>query len=109
MINQQILKERLHYDPETGVFTWLPKRFLANKGGPRGLAWNEQYAGKVAGRESFSKNWCSWKIRLHGGNYPAHRLAWLYVHGTLPKRFIKHIDGDNLNNRIANLRLSAQS
>lgn len=35
--------------------------------------------------------------------YLAHRLAWLWIHGTLPK-FIDHINGDRLDCRIDNLR-----
>ena len=35
--------------------------------------------------------------------YVAHRIIFIYHHGYLPK-FIDHIDGDRLNNKIENLR-----
>ena len=43
-------------------------------------------------------------IQLAGKKYAAHRLVWLIEHGSFPKLFIDHIDGNKLNNKIENLR-----
>ena len=101
MITHQRLLELLIYDPDTGVFTWLRRPGsdrLTN-------TWNSRYAGAVAGwlREGYRH------IRLDGGSYLAHRLAWLWVHGSWPAALIDHINGDRADNRIANLREATQS
>ena len=88
MLTQKRLKELLSYDPETGVFTWRVGRPKAK-------------AGSIAG----GKNWKGyWLICVDGKRYRAHRLAWLYVYGSIPKHQIDHINQDKLDNRIANLR-----
>jgi hypothetical protein len=89
MITQARLKELLHYDPETGVFTWLRPTS------------NRVKRGAVAGYET-DKGYK--QIGLDRGLYLAHRLVWLYVHGCLPENHIDHIDQDQQNNRITNLR-----
>ena len=95
-MTQDELKQHLHYNPETGVFTWRDRSGLTNVGHNV----NCRTKGKVAG--SINKSGY-WRILLHGKTYRAHRLAWLYMYGRLPE-ILDHIDGDKLNNRIANLR-----
>lgn len=83
------LRELVHYDPETGVFTRKKIIGKIGKVGDVAGALNPQ------GRMEFSV--CG-KIHL------SHRLAWLYMTGDWPKHTIDHIDGDPTNNRFANLR-----
>lgn len=88
MITQERLKQLLHYDPDTGIFT----RIESNR---------VDRLGKQAGS-------CNTKghiqIRLDGTLYVAHRLVWLYMTGEFPINQLDHIDGDKTNNKIANLR-----
>lgn len=92
MITQERLKELLHYNPETGVFTWKVSK------GPKAKS------GSDAGCDLQRKRTYYKQIGIDGVRYYAHRLAWLYVHGKLPKNDIDHEDGDGLHNWINNLR-----
>lgn len=100
-ILQKRLKELLHYDPETGVFTWLRR-----EGDSKAVkVFNSQYAGQVAGSIQIdSTGHKQITIYFDKKAHKAHRLAWLYVYGRLPKGVIDHINGDSLDNRIVNLR-----
>ncbi|WP_292613113.1 HNH endonuclease signature motif containing protein, partial [Nitrobacter sp. 62-13] len=83
------VRELLHYDPETGRFTW-------RSGQKAGRA-----AGSIGGRYV--------QIMIGKKNYLAHRLAWLYVHDSPPLEEIDHVNGDPRDNRINNLRLASKS
>lgn len=89
-LTAQRLRELLHYDPDTGVFT----RAVSQKG-------RNGRAGCVAGGKTDSGYI---RIGIHNRLHMAHRLAWLYVFGAWPAGVVDHIDGDKTNNRIENLR-----
>lgn len=44
-----------------------------------------------------------WQIYVNGAPFREHRIIFAMFHGYWPK-YIDHIDGDSLNNRIDNLR-----
>ena len=95
-MDQARLTELLNYDPETGVFTWKVNRGKAVAGSA---------AGSVR-QHKLCEHYKTIDIGVDGKLYRAHRLAWLYVHGTLPADEIDHRDGDGTNNSIGNLRLA---
>lgn len=89
-MNQEILKEILHYSEETGQFIWNADR-TANK-----------ISGNVAG--TINKGYV--RIKINNKIYLAHRLAWLYVYGEPPSSMLDHINQNKSDNRISNLRIS---
>lgn len=88
-MDQVELKTLLHYDPDTGQFHWLG-------GGGRRV--------RHGARAGFTNTLGYRIIVVKRVRRAAHRLAWLYVYGTLPKGVIDHINGDPSDNRISNLR-----
>ena len=83
------LKELLHYNPDTGVFTWLVYRAPLAR------------AGDIAGTHDSHGHR---QIRVQRKLYGAHRLAWFYAQGEWPKFDIDHMNRIKDDNRIANLR-----
>jgi len=83
------LKTHLHYDPNTGLFTWLQPTSNRVKAGAQ--------AGKLR-KDGYVS------IGLNGRQILAHRLAWLYTHGNWPAKEIDHINRNRQDNRIDNLR-----
>ena len=86
------VRQVFHYDPETGLFTRIG-----------GTLWKPNHKGSVpVGRKPGPSGY----IHLHmdGQNYPAHRLAFVYMVGRQPIEQIDHINGIRHDNRWCNLR-----
>lgn len=82
-LTQARLKEKLDYDPSTGVFT--------------------KKNGEIAG---FVKPDGNRQIFVDGWRYYAHHLAWLHEYGYLPRNYVKHLNQDRDDNRIDNLAIN---
>tara|TARA_B110000977_G_scaffold201223_1_gene294837 strand:- start:937 stop:1482 length:546 start_codon:yes stop_codon:yes gene_type:complete len=98
-LTQELLKGRLHYDKDTGIFTWLDV-----KGNPHRMR------GKVAGC-LLTTGYVQIELRVNDKRctYRAHRLAWLYEYGEFPKGNLDHINHVKTDNRITNLRIVTQA
>lgn len=83
------LRDVLDYDSDTGVFRWKITGNRALSAGDR--------AGCIHPRGYVH-------IKIGHFSYAAHRLAWLYVHGTWPVRHLDHRNGVRSDNRLSNLR-----
>lgn len=92
MITQKRLKYLLIYDPETGIFRWAIGRVGCHKGDIAGFSYGKGYYG----------------IKVDRVIYLAHRLAFLYMAGFLPKE-IDHKNRHRDDNRWCNLRAATRS
>lgn len=88
-LSAERLRELLHYDRETGIFT---RRIRTT---------NSLKVGDIAGCIG---NHGYRQISVDGHLYLAHRLAWFYATGKWPAEDIDHINGCRTDNRIINLR-----
>ena len=97
LISQELLKAKMHYDRETGVFTWLDVKINATNV-------RNKVAGTINGAGYVHMGFSV------GGKYykfSAHRLAWLYEYGEFPSGSLDHINHDKTDNRIINLRIAS--
>jgi hypothetical protein len=88
-ITLEELKQRLNYDPDTGIFTW--KTAFSNRI-------------KVGQEAGHMKNNGYRSVNFRGKNYLTHRLAWFYYYGKMPEKDLDHINRNRMDNRITNLR-----
>lgn len=97
LLSQELLKELLRYEYETGLFYWIKTGSGRKQGKPAGHIERDGYS----------------RVNINGYRYCVHRLAWLYVHGSFPQcsdeLYIDHINGNPSDNRIENLRTSSSA
>jgi hypothetical protein len=89
ILTQERLRDRLDYDPATGIFTW--------KKGSR-IGWEAGSLNLDGARQ----------IQVDNRVYMASHLAFLWMEGYLPKE-VDHRDRQRDNNRWGNLREATRS
>lgn len=103
--SQEVLRQLLDYDPETGALTWRGRGVEWFKDGRQtrehnAAIWNS----KNAGRPAFTAISTGYRYgAILDQNLLAHRVIWKMVHGVDPDH-IDHINGNRSDNRLANLR-----
>lgn len=83
----RILSE-LSYDPDNGLFVWVKARKGVRVGSAAG---SENKSGYV-------------QIGFEGALYYAHRLAFFFMDGEMPREHVDHVNGVRSDNRWENLR-----
>lgn len=94
LITHERLREVLHYDIETGVFTWL--KTISSHAVTGKSAGSKKARGQIA-------------IQIDGEMYTANRLAVFWVTGTWPDGVVIPRDGNIENRSFGNLVVASKS
>lgn len=89
-LTQSVLHEFLDYNPKTGELTWKKKYTRKVVVGQR--------AGSISTKNRHRV------LRFMGELYAEHRVAWFHYYGKWPDGHIDHVNHNEQDNRIENLR-----
>jgi len=95
MMNKTIVANLIDYKPTTGKFYWKENRGKMKAGDPAGYVYNATQGGNP-----------HLHMMIKGKRHAASKIAWLLYHGVEPVCKIEHKNGDTLDYRISNLRMT---
>jgi hypothetical protein len=86
---EQMIKDCLRYEPETGLLYWKHH-------------WSKSQLIGTKVTSKFTSGY--YRVKINGRSFRQHNISWFLHYGKWPAGVIDHRDGDRSNLRIENLR-----
>jgi len=105
MVQMDLLRERLRYEPDTGELRWaeaVPRESFIDERAWK--IWHGKFAGRPVSKRSNGYVVVSVSVNLITYELRGHRVVWALMTGAWPQRQIDHRNGVRDDNRWSNLR-----